>query len=143
MRDLASGAAGGSSFGNERSGGGPGGEWNATERECFKRFFLIYGYGRWAMMREAAKNVGYNIEDKPDEEMTQYANAFISTICEQLNSLESKEIKQFLVSLVESTQIEGVKIECNPAHWGAEVLLQRAAQWGKRIHMLFVVNRIC
>jgi hypothetical protein len=56
------------------------GEWNATEREAFKRFFLIYGYGRWQLMREAAKNAGYNIEEKPDEEMTIYANALIMTL---------------------------------------------------------------
>lgn len=79
------------------------GEWSSTEREAFKRFFLIYGYGRWQLMREAAKNAGYNIEDKPDEEMTVYANAFIMTLIDQLNTSETKEIKQFLQSLVETT----------------------------------------
>ncbi len=54
-------------------------------------------------MREAAKNAGYNIEDKPDEEMTVYANAFIMTLIDQLNTSETKEIKQFLQSLVETT----------------------------------------
>lgn len=34
------------------------GEWSVTERETFKRFFLIYGYGRWQLIRDAASNAG-------------------------------------------------------------------------------------
>lgn len=77
-------------------------------------------------MREAAKNAGYNIEEKPDEEMTIYANALIMTLIDQLNSVDNKEIKQFLQSLVETTQYESSKLESTPAMWGAEVLIQRA-----------------
>ena len=56
------------------------GEWFSNEREGLKRYFLIYGYGRWQMIRDAAKNQGYNIEEKSDEEMNLYANAFIATL---------------------------------------------------------------
>ena len=31
-------------------------------------------------MREAAKNAGYNLDDKTDEEMTLYANSFLNTL---------------------------------------------------------------
>ncbi len=40
-----------------------------------------------------------------------------------MNNLETKDIKQFLLSLVESTHMDGAKIECNPIHWGAEILM--------------------
>ena len=102
------------------------GEWTNSERECFKRFFLIYGYGRWQIMRDAAKNAGYNLDDKSDEEMTQYANGFITALIEQLIGTDTKEIKQFLQSLIDTTNIDGSKIDSNPGMWGGEILLQRA-----------------
>jgi hypothetical protein len=72
------------------------GEWTNAERECFKRFFLIYGYGRWQIMREAAKNAGYNLDDKTDEDMALYATGFMQALVSQLHGSETKEIKQFL-----------------------------------------------
>ncbi len=52
-----------------------------------------------------------------------YANAFIATLVDQLNGLETKEIKSFLSSLVESTTVEGQKIDSNVGMWGAENML--------------------
>ena len=47
-------------------------------------------------MREAARNAGYNLDDKADEDMEQYANAFMTALSEELKGQENKEIKQFL-----------------------------------------------
>ena len=91
-------------------------------------------------MREAARNAGYNLDDKTDEDMVQYANAFMTALCEEVKGQENKEIKQFLQSLVETTN--SCKLEASPAMWGNDLLSQRAVPWGKRVHMLFIVNRI-
>ncbi len=99
------------------------GEWTNNERDSFKRFILIYGYSRWKVIKEASKQAGYNLDEKTDEEMNLYANGLFSTIIEHMQGSENKEIKQFLVSLVESTTVEGQKPEINPQLWGAEVLI--------------------
>lgn len=76
---------------------------------------MIYGYGRWTQIRDAAKNAGYNLDDKSDEEMTLNANAFLCAIIDQIPpGTESKELKQFLQSLVDNNMQDGTKIESNP-----------------------------
>lgn len=69
------------------------GEWTSNERDVFKRFILIYGYSRWQTIRESAKQVGYNLDDKTDEEMNLYANGFFTSVIEQMHGQENKEIK--------------------------------------------------
>ncbi|CDW85164.1 f y-rich n-terminus family protein [Stylonychia lemnae] len=117
------------------------GEWSLNERETFKRYFLIFGYGRWQLIRDSSKNSGFNLEDKADEEMILYANSFIQTIISQLKAQETKEVQQFLINLVETNQYDAV-IDSNLQMWGGESFAQRAIQWGKRIQLLFVVNRL-
>lgn len=58
------------------------GEWTPAERESLKRFMLVYGYGRWNMIRDSAKNAGYNLDDKSDEDMTHQANSFLCAVLE-------------------------------------------------------------
>lgn len=77
------------------------GEWTLNERETFKRYFLVFGYGRWQLIRDSSKSSGYNLEEKADEEMVLYANSFIQTIISQLKSNESKEVRDFLINLIE------------------------------------------
>ncbi len=74
-------------------------------------------------MREAAKNAGYNLDDKTDEDMALYATGFMQALVSQLHGSETKEIKQFLQNLVDTTNFDGSKIDSNPVLWGGEILL--------------------
>ena len=70
------------------------------EKETLKKYLLIYGYGRWAKIRKDSKNQDKILKDKPDIEMKAFANDFIRTLFEFLQT-EKNELKNFLINLIE------------------------------------------
>lgn len=115
------------------------GDWNLNERETLKKYLLIFGYGRWRKIRTATATSDHILEDKNDNQFQIYSISFMKALCALLPN-EAKELKAFLQNLIEQGNDE-VAIESNVQMWGGEVIIQRAHQWAKRIHLLKVVQQ--
>ena len=109
-------------------------KWTNHEKDCLRKYILIFGYGRWRIIKQ---NSGGVLSDKPDQELKVFANAFIKTIIEFLPQ-EKSELRKFLINLIDET-LDDPYILPKKDDWGT-LLKQRAPAWGKRIQLLY---RVC
>jgi len=109
-------------------------KWTNHEKDCLRKYVLIFGYGRWKIIKQ---NSGGVLSDKPDLELKVFANAFIKTIIEFLPQ-EKSELRKFLINLIDETA-DDPYILPKKDDWGT-LLKQRAPAWGKRIQLLY---RVC
>lgn len=109
-------------------------KWTCHEKDCLRKYVLIYGYGRWKMLKQ---NSGGVLSDKPEMEIKIYSNAFVKTIVEFLPQ-EKVELRKFLVNLIDEPVNEPYILP-KKDDWGT-LIKQRAPAWGKRIQLLY---RVC
>lgn len=113
-------------------------KWTTHEKDCLKKFLLIYGYGRWNMIRV---NSGGVLNEKNDLELKGFSNAFIKCIIDLLPPVKI-ELRKFLVNFVNEHQNENEPyIIPQKEDWG-NLITQRAPAWGKRIQLLYRVKQI-
>ena len=87
------------------------------EKETLKKYILIYGYGRWSKIRKISASSCQILKDKPDAEMKAYANDFLRTLFENVQT-EKNELKSFLMTLLESDSENSHFVKCPTRHWG-------------------------
>lgn len=109
-------------------------KWTSHEKDCLRKLILIYGYGRWRLLKQ---NSGGVLSDKPENEIKIFSNAFIKTIVELLPQ-EKSELRKFLINLIDEATDEPY-ILAKKDDWGT-LIKQRAPAWGKRIQLLY---RVC
>ena len=109
-------------------------KWTAHEKDCLRKYILIYGYGRWKIIKT---NSGGVLNDKSELEMKVFSNAFIRSIIELLTS-EKNELKKFLMNLIDEGPDDPF-ILSKKDDWG-QLIKQRAPAWGKRLQLIY---RIC
>lgn len=114
-------------------------KWTTHEKDCLRKYLLIYGYGRWNIIRS---NSGGVLNEKSDMELKIFSNAFIKTIIELLPS-GKVELRRFLVNFVNENEEENEPyILPKRDDWGSNLIYQRAPAWGKRIQLLYRVKLI-
>ena len=47
-------------------------KWTSHEKDCLRKLILIYGYGRWRLLKQ---NSGGVLSDKPENEIKIFSNA--------------------------------------------------------------------
>jgi hypothetical protein len=109
-------------------------KWTSHEKDCLRKLILIYGYGRWRLLKQ---NSGGVLSDKPENEIKIFSNAFVKTIVELLPQ-EKSELRKFLINLIDESNEEPY-ILAKKDDWGT-LIKQRAPAWGKRIQLLY---RVC
>ena len=55
--------------------------WSIHEKECLKKNLLIYGFGRWNIIREKSGSI---LKDKSDKEMKIFCISFIKCLIHHL-----------------------------------------------------------
>lgn len=103
------------------------------EKESLKKYLLMFGYGRWSKIRKYSKSHDKILKDKPDIEMKAFANDFIRTLFEFLQT-EKNELKNFLINLIDEKPDDPF-VQSLPKEWG-ELISQRATPWAKRLQLL-------
>ena len=73
------------------------------EKETLKKYMLIYGYGRWPKIRCYSASQCKILQDKTDPEMKAFANDFVRSLFENLQT-EKNELKNFLINLIDETE---------------------------------------
>lgn len=111
-----------------------GNKWTNHEKECLRKYILIYGYGRWKIIKHNSRGV---LSEKPELELKIFSNAFLKVIIEFLPQ-EKQELRKFLINLI-NEQADEPFILAKKDDWGT-LLKQRAPAWGKRIQLIF---RVC
>jgi protein subunit release factor A len=101
------------------------------EKETLKKYMLNFGYGRWKKIRMESAQSCKILKDKPDHEMQSYADDFVRTLFDNLQT-EKNELKSFLIDLIDTPNPTNTFIECQSKDWG-EVISQRATPWAKRL----------
>ena len=86
------------------------------EKETLKKYMLIYGYGRWAKIRCYSANQCKILKDKPDSEMKAFANDFVRSLFENLQT-EKNELKSFLINLIDEKE-DDYYVQSPPKDWG-------------------------
>jgi hypothetical protein len=109
-------------------------KWTSHEKDCLRKYLLIYGYGRWKIIKQ---NSGGVLSDKPELELKIFSNAFMKTIIEFLPQ-EKGELRKFLISLIDE-RLDEQFILPKKDDWGT-LIKQRSPAWGKRIQLIF---RVC
>jgi hypothetical protein len=109
-------------------------KWTSHEKDCLRKYILIYGYGRWKIIKQ---NSGGVLSEKSELELKVFSNAFMKTIIEFLPQ-EKSELRKFLISLLDERQDEPFILP-KKDDWGT-LIKQRAPAWGKRIQLIF---RVC
>jgi hypothetical protein len=109
-------------------------KWTSHEKDCLRKYILIYGYGRWKIIKQ---NSGGVLSEKSEVEIKVFANAFIKTIVEFLPQ-EKTELRRFLIGLIDEAP-EDPYILPKKEDWGT-LIKQRAPAWGKRIQLIY---RVC
>lgn len=110
--------------------------WTIHDKDCLRKYVLIYGYGRWAQIQKSSGGV---LNDKPINELRIFTNCFINTIIELLPS-EKNELKRFLSKLIDIKPGEPIVV-CKKDDWGS-LIKQRAPAWGKRIQLICRVGML-
>lgn len=108
--------------------------WTIHEKDCLRKYILIYGYGKWVVIQKNSAGV---LSDKSHTEMRIFANSFIRTIIELMPS-EKKELKKFMKDLIDEKEGEPY-VFCKRDDWGS-LIKQRAPAWGKRIQLIWRVS---
>ena len=111
-----------------------GNKWTNHEKECLRKYILIYGYGRWKIIKHNSRGV---LSEKPELELKIFSNAFLKVIIEYLPQ-EKQELRKFLINLI-NEQADEPFILHKKDDWGT-LLKQRAPAWGKRIQLIY---RVC
>ncbi len=111
-----------------------GNKWTNHEKECLRKYLLIYGYNRLKIIKHNSRGV---LSEIPEIELKIYSNAFIKIIIEYLPA-EKVELKKFLINLINEQPDENF-IVAKKDDWG-NLVRQRAAAWGKRIQLIY---RVC
>lgn len=111
-----------------------GNKWTNHEKESLRKYLLIYGYGRWKIIKHNSRGV---LSEKPELELRIFSNAFLKVIIEFLPQ-EKQELRKFLINLINESSEEPFIIP-KKDDWGT-LLKQRAPAWGKRIQLIF---RVC
>jgi hypothetical protein len=109
-------------------------KWTNHEKECLRKYILIYGYNRWKIIKQ---NSGSVLSEKPELELKIFANAFLKTIVEFLPQ-EKSELRKFLINLLDEDPEEPFILP-KKDDWGT-LIKQRAPAWGKRIQLIY---RVC
>ena len=68
-------------------------KWTNHEKDCLRKYILIYGYGRWSVIKQ---NSGGVLSEKSEFELRVFSNAFLKTIIEFLPQ-EKSELRKFLI----------------------------------------------
>jgi hypothetical protein len=116
---------------------------------CFdyRKYLLVYGYGRWDKIKEASKEnaVQFDIKTpvaglwtKSDSEVKAFANALVRAICDNF-SFERYELKMFLLNIIEE-KTNDQYAPVNSKDWDLNLIRQRANPWGKRLQLLHRVQ---
>ena len=100
-----------------------------------KKYLLIFGYGRWSKIREISGNTCKILVERPEKEMQAFANDFVRTLFENLQT-EKNELKGFLLNLIQIDS-KGPFVHNPPRDWGE---LMRATPWAKRLQLLHRVQ---
>lgn len=108
--------------------------WTIHEKDCLRKYIMIYGYGKWIQIQKSSGGV---LNDKPIAELRIFTNCFLKTICELL-PLEKSELKRFLEELIERKKNEPFVIS-KKDDWGS-MFKDRTSAWGKRIQLICRVN---
>lgn len=111
-----------------------GNKWTNHEKECLRKYILIFGYGRWKIIKHNSRGV---LSEKPEIELKIFSNAFLKVIIEFLPQ-EKMELRKFLINLIQELPDEPF-ILAKKDDWGT-LLKQRAPAWGKRIQLIY---RVC
>ena len=77
--------------------------WGNMEKETLKKYMLVYGYGRWPKIRCYSANQCKILKDKSDAEMKAFANDFVRSLFENLQT-EKNELKSFLLNLIDEKE---------------------------------------
>ena len=113
-------------------------KWTTIEKDCLKKYILLFGYGRW---EEIKNNSGGVLNEKKYVEIKALSNSFIRCIIELLiNEKEKENNKKFLLKLIEEKNNEPYILP-NQDDWGT-LIKQKASAWGKRIQFLFYICEI-
>ena len=113
-----------------------GNKWTSHEKDCLRKYILIYGYGRWLIIKQ---NAGGVLSEKPEMEVKIFSNAFLKTIIEFLPQ-EKVDLRKFLINLIDENS-DDPYILPKKEDWGA-LIKQRSTAWGKRIQLLHRVKII-
>jgi len=70
------------------------------EKETLKKYLLQFGYGRWNKIRKYSLSQDKILMKKSDREMKAFANDFLRTLFEFLQT-DKSDLKYFLVSLID------------------------------------------
>lgn len=111
-----------------------GNKWTNHEKDSLRKYILIFGYGRWKIIKHNSRGV---LSEKPELELKVFSNAFLKVIIEFLPQ-EKMELRKFLINLINEHDEEPVILP-KKDDWGT-LLKQRAPAWGKRIQLIY---RVC
>ena len=78
-------------------------KWGNMEKETLKKYLLQFGYGRWEKIRKYSALQCRILKDKPNIEMKAFANDFLRTLYDFLQSekSENNELRTFLMNLID------------------------------------------
>lgn len=107
---------------------------------------MMFGYGRWGKIKEAAKStiLQYNqkldigFDNKPVSHLKAYANAFVRSVCENL-TFDVKKLEPFLINLIDEN-VDDPVVAVNSKDWDINLIRQRANLWAKRLRFLHRVK---
>lgn len=109
-------------------------KWSLHEKDCLRKYLLIFGYGNWSKIKEYSAGV---LNEKDENEIRIISNAFVRSIIENLSG-DKKELKKFLYSIIKENPNEPYVISKRD-DWGS-LIKPRSVAWGKRIQLIW---RIC
>lgn len=79
--------------------------WGNMEKETLKKCLLQFGYGRWEKIRRYSQSTCRILKDKSDEEMRAFANDFLRTLYDNVQSekAEKAELRGFIMNVIEES----------------------------------------